>query len=490
MRQVIVILLLIGLLPGKIKAEDKPLDLMTAIKIALENNRDLQQAAQYDLEIATSSYQAALTDYKLQSNLETSASRTGEKTFEPAQTVKKGKSTDYGSSLSWNWKRPTPLGSEFNPFVRIGLSKTNSETTQDATTSDKKHTLDLSTGFEWKQPLWPSQIRTGHASLVQAKANKRIAHLNYQQIREELILNVITSYYQLISQENQTKLAREELKLTQDLLALSQARLEADQIAKLDLMQIKAQVSSDEADLIGAENSFRNSKLAFCRLLDLPVDSKILTPEEALVEPAIFSSLTGLSKEAAFEESLKNRIEIKQQQISIDLAGLNLDIYKSANKPALTFAGKHQWKNDKEKLDRLDREMDREWEISAVLNLPLLDGGLARENVKAAKLSYEKAGYDYEELLKNIRDEIDELFENIWTEERRLDILNLNLRLAEESLKITKLKYQEGMETAIEVLRSQISLFQMKNSINEAMITLFVNKAKLLKAMGKLEKRT
>jgi len=43
------------------------------------------------------------------------------------------------------------------------------------------------------------------------------------------------------------------------------------------------------------------------------------------------------------------------------------------------------------------------------------------------------------------------------------------------------------METANEVLRSQILLFQMKNSINEAMIALFINKAKLLKTMGRLE---
>ncbi|MBU1487617.1 TolC family protein, partial [bacterium] len=301
------------------------------------------------------------------------------------------------------------------------------------------------------------------------------------------ILNAITSYYQLISQENQVKLAREELRLTQDLLALSQARLEADQIARLDLMQVKVAASSDEAKLIEAENSFKNSNLTFCRLLDLPIDSKILIPEEALVETVIFSSLTGLSKEAAFEESLKNRIDIKGQQINIDLAGLNLDISGSENKPALTFAGNYKWKNDKEKIEDIDREMDREWEVSALLNFPLLDGGLTRENVKAARLKLKKAKYDYEELLKSIRDETAHLFEDIQAEKRRLDILNLNLKLAEESSKITKLKYQQGMETAIEVLRSQISLFQMKNSINEALITLFVNKAKLLKAMGRLE---
>lgn len=489
MRQVVVILLLIGLVPGKIEAENEPLDLISAIKIALENNRDLQYKAHYDLKIATSNYQAALADYRLQSNLTTSASRTGQKTFDSSKTVKKSKGTDYDSSLSWNWKLPTPLGSEFNPFARIDLARTDSEPTEDATTSDKKYTLDLSTGFEWKQPLWPSQVRAGHASLIQAKANYDIARLSYRQVREELILNAITSYYQLISQENQVKLAREELKLTRDLLALSQARLEADQIARLDLMQVKVQASSDEAELIGAENLFKNSKLVFCRLLDLPINSKILIPEETLVEPTIFSSLAGLSKEAAFEESLKDRIDLKGQQINIDLAGLSLDISESENKPALTFAGNHKWKNDKKKLEDIDREMDREWEVSAVLNFPLLDGGLTRENVKAAKLTLKKAKYDYEELLRSIRDEIDQLFEDIQAEKRRLDILNLNLRLAEESSKITKLKYQQGMETANEVLRSQILLFQMKNSINEAMIALFINKAKLLKTMGRLEKR-
>lgn len=487
-RQTIAITLLLScIFPPEVKAEDKSLSLMEAIKTALVNNRDLQYKAQYDLKIAASNYQAALADYKLQSNFEINASRSEDKIFSPLDTIKKSRNTKYFSDLTGSWKFPAWLGSEFKLFSGIDLSKADSKTIQETTTLDKKYTTTPHIGFEWKQPLCASGIKAGHASLVQAKANYDIARLSYQQTREELILNVITAYYRLVSQKNQVELAREELRLTHELLTLSQAKLEADQIARLNLMQVQVQASSDEARLIAAENSLKSSKIAFYRLLNLPTQSKALIPLEVLDEPVIFNPLDGLSKEKAYEETLKNRADVKQQQINIALARLNLEIQKSKNKPALTLMGRQHWKGDKKEFEDIDKDMNRSWEVSASLNFPLLDGGLIRENIKAADLNLERAIYSNEELIRNIADEIDQLFENILAEKRRLDILNLNLKLAEEGLKITKLKYQEGMETANEVLRSQVSLFQMKNSINEAKMALFINKANLLKSMGRLE---
>lgn len=488
MREIVVVIILLVTTQDKIGAmviNDKSLDLMKAIRIALGNNRELQQKAQYDLKIATSNYQAALADYKLHNNLETSALRNEDKTFIPTTSIKK--STKHLLSSEWNWKLPVWLGSEVKPFARVDLTKTDSKIIQETTTRDKKYTFIPNIGFEWKQPLSPSGIRSGHAPLIQAKASYEIAQFNYQRVKEELILKVITSYYQLVSQKNCVELTQEELKLSRELIALSEVKLKAEQIAKLDLMQVQVQASLDEAKLIAAENSLKNSILAFYRLLNFSSELEILNPKETLVEPVIFSCLSDLSKQEAYDESLKNRIDIKQQQLNINLAQLNLDIQKSKNKPTLTLMGRYQWKGEKKQIESLTQDMDRDWEISARLNFPLLDGGLRMENIKADNLNLEKARYDAEELVRGIRDEIDRLYENIQSDKRRLDILNLNLRLAEESLKITRLKYQQGMETANEVLRSQISFFQIKNSINEVMGDLFINKAKLLKAIGRLE---
>ncbi|MBU0702152.1 TolC family protein [bacterium] len=488
MRWIIVItLMLIYLSDSNGYTEDSPFGLMEAIKIAMENNRDLHHRAQYDLKIAESNYQAALAYYKLQSNLETNISHTENRTIDSLKTSKKSKNTKYDSKLGWSWKLPALLGSEFKPFAQIDLTKIDSESIQDSTAFDKKYASTPNIGFEWKQPLCPSGVRAGHAALIQARANYQIARLAYQQVKEDLIFNVITSYYGLVSQKNQVKLAREELKLTQDLLALSQAKLEADQIAKLDLMQVQVQASSDEAKLITAENSFRNSMIACCKLLNLRPELNILNTEEVLTEPVIFSFLSFLSKEMAFKESLKNRIDVEQQQVNIDLSMLNLDIRKSENKPVLILTGNYQWNNEKKRLEDMEKDLNRNWQVSIGLDFPLLNGGLVKANIESANLNLKKMIYDYEELLKSIQDEIDQLWENIQSEKKRIEILNLNLKLAEESLKITKLKYEEGIETAIEVLRSQVSLFQMKNSINEAMIVLFINKGKLLKAIGRLE---
>jgi len=469
------------------------LSLTSAIKIALENNRHLHYKAQYDIEIAKANYQMTLSSYRLKGDFESSASESKSKSYITTvdKSIKRSEEIKYPSNIKFNWQFPLFLGSKLNLFANADLTKTDSKTIEKTTrTHDKKYTSSPNIGFDWSQPLSLSGVRSGHADLIQAEANYKLACLSYQQIKEDLLFNVIDAYYRLISAKNAVKLAEEELKITQELLRITKTRFEQDQIAKLDLMQVKVQLAENEARLIANKNSAKNLWLTFCRFLNIPTESKMTIPEEPLIEDIdIFSLLITLSKQKAISISLKDRIDVKQQQINLELAKLNLNTKQSINKPTLSLQGKHYWKGDKKELSELKKDIDTQWEVSARVSIPIIDGGMSREEVKSANLSLEKAKYEYDELIKDIHDEIDQLYENIQAEKGRLNILQMNLELAQESLKIIKLKYQEGLETANEVLRSQITLFQMKNSINEARIALLINKAKLLKAIGKLEAR-
>ncbi len=202
-------------------------------------------------------------------------------------------------------------------------------------------------------------------------------------------------------------------------------------------MQVKVQLAENEARLIAEKNSFKNSWLTFSRLLNIPTESKILIPEEPLIEDeGIFSLLSTLSEQNAISTGLKNRIDVKQLKINIESAKLNLNTKLSINKPTLSLQGKHYWKSSKKELKDIDKDIDRQWEVSAQVSIPIIDGGLNREEVKSANLSLKKAEYEYEELIKNIHDDIHQLYE----------VPKQQLIEAETSYRRVKLQYEATKE--------------------------------------------
>ncbi|MEW5768407.1 MAG: TolC family protein [bacterium] len=472
----ILTLIFIGLMTAQtVCAAPIELNLIEAVDLAFENNQDFLYQDVYGLRTAELSRQSSLAAYKSQSSLSLGANQTGSRTLSSSESGDRSLQGD----LSWNLQVPFKWGSFVTFTAGMDLSR------RDSLSGDGEYSSSPYLGLSWSQPLSHSGIKAGQGSLRRIETGYENARLNFQRARENLIYQTISSYFRLFEARQALDLAEKQFDLTNNLLNLSQVRLEAGEIAELDLIQIKVQRVEEEANLMALKRSLRSNRLDFLEMLGLETETQIeltTSPEEAIK----FLAVENPSFEDALAKAMTHRIDLKQSDINLELAELSMQETVSANKTRLSLNSKYQRSGSNEKFSGLTDDASQSWQVGASVDFSLLDGGRDKTGIENARISLDQARYSRQELERSIRKEIENIVEAIKTDEARLNILKVNLSIVEESFKISQIKYEEGMITSDDVLRSQLALFRMKDTIDRTNISLIINMVGLFKAEGVL----
>src|SRR5690606_29814654 len=102
---------------------------------------------------------------------------------------------------------------------------------------------------------------------------------------------------------------------------------------------------------------------------------------------------------------------------------------------------------------------------TASLSQTLLDTGQRRRNIENARLSLETTLANYRRTVLGAYNEVDLALSNIRQLELEADIQRRNLERAEESFRLSELRYQVGSANYQTVLQSQNSLFSARINV-------------------------
>src|SRR5690606_19962669 len=103
--------------------------------------------------------------------------------------------------------------------------------------------------------------------------------------------------------------------------------------------------------------------------------------------------------------------------------------------------------------------------LGANLMQTLLDNGQRRRNLEQARLSLESSLASYERAVLAAFNEIEVLLNNIALLERQSLVALRNLEAAEESERIARLRYEEGVTDFQTVLNAQNTLFSSRTAV-------------------------
>lgn len=446
--------------------------------MALKNNEGMIRNANYDLEMAEKSCRSSLAAYQLQGDLSLSLSHFENRTS-AGESTSRYTSTDGYSDFSTNYRLPFFWGSFINLRGGVDIRR------RDSSSTDESYSANPNLSLTWTQPLSAAGIKSGHSALIRARTNYELAKLSYDQIREEVIFKVINDYYQLVKADYALESARNQLKLTVNLMQFSQLKLSTGDIAELDLMQIKVQQAENEAGLIRAEKAQKTAWSDLTKLLGSDGEVEISSNEHL---PVSREAIKNLFLQDILEVACNNRIDLKRARINLELAGLNMEESLSRSKPTLNMNSNYRRSSSRESGfgEVLGSFPDEEWMIQASVNFNLLDGGIKEANIETARINLEKAEENLEETRERIREEVKEILDSIATDGRRIEALKIGQDIAEKTAQISRLKYEEGVATSDDVLRSQVSLARAQDNLNEARISQIINTARLVKSMGRL----
>jgi len=400
--------------------------LRTLISLALENNRDLRVAA-LNIEKSRAQYQIQRSD--LMPKIDAEASATYQRLAEDFSGL--------GIPLDIH---------QYN--VGLGMSS---------------YELDL---FGRVRSLKDQALQQFFAT-AQARRSVQIS----------LVAEVAANYLTLAADRERLKLARDTLLSQQSSYQLIRSRYDAGVSSALDLHQAQTSVDSARVDIA----RYTTLVAQDINSLDLVVGSKV-RPD--LLPAALSDTLTALNelKPGLPSDVLLNRPDILQAEHLLKGANANIGAARAAFFPRITLVSSVGFGSDQ--LRDLFVSGSFVYSVAPRISLPLFQGGANRANLKAAEVDRDIAVAQYEKAIQTAFREVADALAQRGTIDDQLKAQQSLADATAQSYSLSTARYEKGVDSYLNVLDSQRSLYAAQQNLIGVRLTRLLNLATLYKVLG------
>jgi len=183
---------------------------------------------------------------------------------------------------------------------------------------------------------------------------------------------------------------------------------------------------------------------------------------------------------------VSKRIEYSIFQTQVRLQEYNIRRYRSGRLPSIVAYGNLSTTAQRNKFDIFDQ--DKGWYptgiIGATVNLPLFDGFQRKARIHQEILNLKKVQNEMHNFEQAVGLETDRSRNALLDALNALQIQENNLELANEIVRTTKLKYDQGVGANIEVLDAETKLTESQVNYFNAIYDALIAKIDMEKALG------
>jgi outer membrane protein len=334
-----------------------------------------------------------------------------------------------------------------------------------------------SIGLELSQLLFDGSYLVG---LQASKTFKELSNKSLKRSRIETAVAVTKAYYSVLVSNEQLSLLDANMNRLKKSFNDTQALFANGFVEKIDVDRLKVLSNNLETE---RENVIRLLELNVNLLkfqMGMNIQSK-LKLKDSIASLQVEESIT-LNDTSSYQ----NRIEYSLLQTQKKINELDVKRYKSLFLPSLVAFGSSLQSLQSQKFNSL---FDRSFPTTVVgfrLSVPILSGGIKTYQVRNAKLEVLKTENNLINLKNGINLEVEQA-QTVYTNGlKSLQNQKRNMELAQEVLRVTKIKYEEGVGSSIEVTSSEISLKESQNNYINALYDLLINKVNVDRALGKI----
>lgn len=332
-------------------------------------------------------------------------------------------------------------------------------------------------GIEVSQLLFDGSYLVG---LQASKTFKELSNKSLKRSRIETAVAVTKAYYSVLVSNEQLSLLDANIARLKKSLNDTQALFENGFVEKIDVDRLKV-----------LNNNLETERENVLRLLELNVNLlKFQMGMNIQSKLKLTDSISSLKVDESIAlndtTSYQSRIEYSLLQTQKKVNELDVKRYKSLFLPSLVAFGSSLQSLQSQKFSTL---FDRSFPTTVVgfrLSVPILSGGIKTYQVRNAKLELQKT----ENNLFNLKNAINLEVEQAQTVYRNglksLENQKRNMELAQEVLRVTKIKYEQGVGSSIEVTSAETSLKESQNNYITALYDLLINKVNMDRALGKI----
>lgn len=329
-----------------------------------------------------------------------------------------------------------------------------------------------------------NQVLFDPSVLVALQARKtleQLARRGVQVAEVDVKANVYKAYYNVIAADKALVILRENISRMRNSLRETEETYKAGLIEKLDVDRLTVQLNNLVTEEVRLSNTREVGLAALKYQIGMPGNQELILAD-TLSNAEIKADL---QPDDGF--AYNNRIDFQLLETQKEANEYNLKRYRLARLPSLTAFGTLGTSRQSTKFDFV-KSVDWYGYVSWGLNLsvPIFSGFQKNRKIEQAFIDVQKS----ELAIENMRNAIDmdrkqstiSLRNNIKTLESQEE----NMQLAQEVLRMSNVKYREGVGSSLEVITAETSLLTAQNNYFNALFNAMVSRIDYLKANGKL----
>jgi outer membrane protein len=367
------------------------------------------------------------------------------------------------------------------PTLGLGASATESRTEPPAGSSISARTLAAS--LQGKYSVYNA---ANPLNIDKAKRGQMVAQADLESAEQDLIVRLTTAYFDVLNAKDTLGTTQANKKAIAEQLASAKRNFEVGTATITDTREAQAKYDLAVAQELAADNDLRIKRVT----LDLLVGRVGVEPK-ALAQPVALPALASDNVDTWLATAAEQHPSIRKARLGLELAQLDTQIAKAAEKPTLDASASLGGQNLHNGLTGVAATQTgvgttKNASIGLTFSYPIFTGGLTQNRIKETLILEDKARNDLEFARRSVDQGTRQAFfgvQSLRAQTQALEAAEASTKLA---LEATQLGYKVGVRVNLDVLNAQTQLFTTQRDLAKARYDTLVTGLKLRAASGQL----
>jgi len=324
-------------------------------------------------------------------------------------------------------------------------------------------------------------------NIRQNELNAKASEMDWQQAKDNITINVILAYLQVLSAQEQLSIAKNQVEVSKIQVARLETLNASGAIAPSLLYDLKGQLSGDELNVINVKNTLESAKLSLAQLMNTPYASGMQLEKLAMPAGAILydgkpeniyqnaEQQLAIIKAADFrKQSAEKRVLSAKAQLLPTLSfngGFGTNYSSVATRQELlgtsdvatssyvnvsgsklpVFAPQSNYQSQKISYgDQWTNNLNAS--LSLGLQIPILNGLRAKSNLNQARIVEKRTAFEAQTVKTQVRQAVDQAYINMNTAFERYQALTKQLEDFTNSFHAAEVRFNAGVNTSVEYI--------------------------------------
>lgn len=323
------------------------------------------------------------------------------------------------------------------------------------------------------QTVWdPVARRNWHAT----QESERASMLSARDARELVVLAVAGAYLQTIATDARVGSQRAQVNNAQAVYHQAEVRKEAGTNARIDVTRTLVELQSQQQRLNALESDLKKEKLAFARLIGLPLDRTLILSEPLAFNPAAVPEPGG-----AIQQAFDKRWDLKAAESQVRAAELVVSAAHAERLPSASLTG------DYGVLGPSPASNHGVYSVVGAVNVPVFQGGRVKADIEQAEATLHQRQAELADQRAGVEQEVRTALIELETAIGEVRLAENNRGFANETLREARDRFNAGVATTVEVVQAQEQVASAESDYISGLFAYDLARISLSRATGQAE---